>query len=80
MMRPSLKSFVVTFTETTGYRVSVQAANPDDAVAKAQDLFERVGPEPSEGFDFDNSTEGGTDDWQAVPRDAEQRFIAPVER
>jgi hypothetical protein len=61
----SPKAFIVSFTETTGYRVPVLATDADDAVAKAQDLFERVGPEPAEGFDFDHSIEGGTDDWEA---------------
>src|SRR5688572_19272208 len=70
MMDTPQKTFMVTFTETTGYRIKVQATGAEAAVEAAQDLFERVGPEPSEGFDIDPAIEGGTDDWMAVPLDA----------
>jgi hypothetical protein len=66
-MDTSLRTFLVTFTETTGYRLKVQAADSDTAIEQAQELFERIGPEPSEGFDFNHAIEGGTDDWEARP-------------
>lgn len=62
----SQRRFLVTFTETTGYRVRVLAADEAEATATAQDLFEHAGPEPSEGFDFNDRIDGGTDDWEAT--------------
>jgi hypothetical protein len=78
-MNKPMQTFLVTFTETTGYRLKVQAADRDTAIEQALGLFERVGPEPSVGFDFDSAIEGGTDDWEARLLDPITTQSRPIE-
>lgn len=76
-MTSQLKTFLVTFTETTGWRVKVHATDEDDALQQAENLFSDIGPEPSQGFDFDHSL-GGTDDWEATEIGPADRHPLPT--
>lgn len=46
------------------YTVEVKARSEDEALARAQELYDRYGECSEKGFAFDLS-EGGTDDWEA---------------
>jgi hypothetical protein len=55
------RTYLVTFWVHDCYSIRLAAMSEDDAVAKAQDLYEE---EHEDAFELDIS-QGGTDDWHA---------------
>lgn len=60
-MSTPLKTYRVSFTVHDCYFIDLKAKSEDDAILKAEDLYEREG---EKAFEFDIS-DGGTDDWDA---------------
>lgn len=56
-----LRTFRVRFCVRDFYVIELEARDAPGALAKAQDLYKRLGEEP---FEFDIS-EGGADEWDA---------------
>lgn len=55
------KTYRVSFCSHDYYAIEIKARSEDEAVARAEDLFDRSGEQP---FTFDLSR-GGTDEWDA---------------
>ena len=55
------KIYLVTFCVHDCYRITLKAASEEEAIDKAQNLYD---DEHEEAFEFD-LTVGGTDDWDA---------------
>jgi hypothetical protein len=56
------KTYLVTFCVHDCYRITLKAASEEDAINKAECLYD---DEHEAAFEFD-FTVGGTDDWDAV--------------
>lgn len=54
------KTYVVSFCVRDYYRITLTASSEDEALAKAETLYDE---EHEDAFEFD-LTAGGTDDWQ----------------
>lgn len=58
------RTWCVRFSVRDFYTVAVKARSEEEALARAEDLYDRYGECPEKGFALDLS-EGGTDNWEA---------------
>lgn len=58
------KTYAVHFSARDCYVIDIKARSAHEAIAKAQDRYDRFGGNPEYGFAFD-IIDGGTSDWNA---------------